>query len=60
VVANEVRALAERTKTDVDKIAGLTASLTTMLAEMTDGMRAVEGKLHQSREAAANCRDLWK
>lgn len=60
VVASEVRALAERTKGDVAKIEALTRSLSTMLAGVADGMRAVEATLASGQEAAENCKGLWR
>lgn len=59
VVANEVRDLAERTKGDVATIDTLVKSLSAMLGEVVDGMKTVETKLVESRDAAEACRGLW-
>ncbi len=59
VVANEVRDLAERTKADVATIDSLVKSLSSMLGDVVGGMRHVETKLNESREAAEACKGMW-
>lgn len=60
VVANEVRDLAERTKADVATIDSLVKSLSGMLSEVVAGMRHVETKLVESRDAAKACKGVWQ
>lgn len=60
VVANEVRALADRTQSDVARIEKLVEALSVELVRVEDGMRDARETLLHGQEAAAQSRGMWK
>ena len=60
VVAQEIRALSERTKGDIRQIDTLVRGLSEKLNEVTNGMRQVDSRLSETREAAQNRQKLWQ
>lgn len=60
VVAQEIRALSERTKGDIRQIDTLVRGLSDKLKDVTDGMKLAGDKLSASHTAAANRQKLWE
>lgn len=60
VVAQEIRALSERTKGDIRQIDTLVRGLSAKLEEVSEGMRQVDSRLSAGREAAENRQKIWQ
>lgn len=60
VVANEVRALAERTKNDAARIDAQVSGLAEKLARLEASLRDAKATLDDGREAAAKSKGMWR